>query len=149
MSGLEEHLERWFKNESEAVTVYRTIAGLAEEAGMSEVAETFRKIADEELRHAAIVARIAGKLSEDIKSEVERLAEREAQAAELRRNVIKEYGDEMGEDVRAYLISTAHDEERHAKMLRNLLERLERGSVTPTLVTGRRSSASSFLFLFY
>ncbi|WP_456454340.1 ferritin family protein [Methanopyrus sp.] len=66
MSGLEEHLERWFRNESEAVTVYRTLAGL--EAGMSEVAETFRKIADEELRHAAIVARIAGKLSEDIKS---------------------------------------------------------------------------------
>ncbi len=98
---------------------------MAEETGMSEVAETFRKIADEELRHAAIVARIAGKLSEDIRTEVERLAEREAQAAELRRNVIEEYGDEISEGVRAYPISTAHDEERHVKILRNLLKLLE------------------------
>ncbi|RLF20979.1 MAG: rubrerythrin family protein [Thermoprotei archaeon] len=116
---LEEYLDVWTKGEAYEIIEYLAAAMVAEEQGLSEVAQALRTIALEEASHGARAVKQAGWIK-DLREYIEERIREEKEAAVKRH----EEASHHEEPWKTLFEFTARDEERHARILEGLLKRL-------------------------
>lgn len=120
---VEKDIENFIQLEAQGVTMYYALARLADERGLTELAEELKSIAIDEAHHAGLYAVLNGKVPEDIFSCMEQMAERETNGVEFIKAFAQSIRDIGLEDAAQEIETAALDEGRHGAKLKELIKK--------------------------
>lgn len=122
-SVVQDAVEMNFDGEVKEAGLYSAMARQAQREGYPEMAEVFKRIAIEEVEHAARFAELNGMISSSTKENIEKMLEGEKMSNKAKKQAADKAREEGLEAAADYFNESAKDEGRHARMLEGLLER--------------------------
>lgn len=122
-SALESKIDEMWKGEAMAAAAYQAFAIVAEEKGLSELAEELRKISADEARHGGLYAAFNGNTNENLKLALTAMSNSEIEASEKIKELAKAAQGLGLEKAAKEIEAAAKDEYRHGEALKKAIEK--------------------------
>ncbi|WP_238948132.1 ferritin family protein [Clostridium sp. YIM B02569] len=122
-TDLEEKINEMWKAEAIGAATYQAFAIVAQERGLSELADELKKISADEARHGGLYAALNGHTNENLRDALSSMSIGEISAGEKIKELSKIL-DKSGLKEAAQAVHTAvEDECRHGEILKGLVEK--------------------------
>ncbi|NRT72330.1 ferritin-like domain-containing protein [Clostridium beijerinckii] len=122
-TDLEEKINEMWKAEAIGAATYQAFAIVAQEKGLSELADELKKISADEARHGGLYAALNGHTNENLRDALSSMSIGEISAGEKIKELSKIL-DKSGLKEAAQAVHTAGEDEcRHGEILKELIEK--------------------------